>query len=421
MSNQTDFAKKDDVQEIRTSEDGLAMYWLSQHPHTAWGLGEWRRYEHGAWPAISAKGVKKEITETCQEAMDSASATKVSNIEKLASYLSFIEDTVWDSGRNTLVLNNGVLDLSTMQIRKHDPADYATRRLNYDYDPGAGCEAFQTALGALPGDVRDFLQEFAGYCLTTDTRQELAVWFYGVRGSGKSTILAGFEALLGDYAGYLSLANLERSQFALANVPGKRLLIASESPERYISQTHLLNSLISGETLTVERKYHDSFTLRPYAKVLWAMNSLPRVADAQDGLFRRVKIVTFEKITYTQRDETLKERIALEGAGILNWALEGLKRLQERGRFAIPDSVTQAVEDFQNDNDKALLFVSEACECDPSYQTKASDLYQAYRLWCFGNGLQPESNQRMGREWKRLGFTSKRITAGYVWDGLRVI
>ena len=82
---------------------------------------------------------------------------------------------------------------------------------------------WEYALKSTVPDAADFLQEFAGYALTTDTRFEIAVWLYGPAGSGKSTVLTGLQTMLGERAGILGLADIERSSFALANLPGKTL------------------------------------------------------------------------------------------------------------------------------------------------------------------------------------------------------
>jgi putative DNA primase/helicase len=109
---------------------------------------------------------------------------------------------------------------------------------------------------------------------------ELAVWLFGPPASGKSTFLAGLQAMLGHRAGVLGLAEIERNRFALAGLPGKTLVAASEQPSSYLASTNVLNAIISGEPLQVERKYRDPVTVIPRRKIAWAMNELSRVADA---------------------------------------------------------------------------------------------------------------------------------------------
>ena len=74
----------------------------------------------------------------------------------------------------------------------------------------------------------------------------------------------------------------------------------------------------------------------PTVKLLWAMNEKPRVADPNNGIFRRVHIINIPPIDDADKDVTLKPRIQLEGPGILNWCLEGWERLTRRGYFVKP-------------------------------------------------------------------------------------
>ena len=160
--------------------------------------------------------------------------------------------------------------------------------------------------------------------------------------------------------------------------------------------------MISGEVLRVEKKYADPFYLKPVAKVLWASNEMPRL-DPGDGLFRRVKVIRFTKPTFVT-DPSVKRHIASEGPGILAWALEGLRRLRERGHFLIPQCVEEASQQFRMKNDIPAAFVEECCEVGPNCKASAEELYRAYKVWCEENGHHPQSSTALSEEWVRLGF-----------------
>jgi putative DNA primase/helicase len=172
--------------------------------------------------------------------------------------------------------------------------------------------------------------------------------------------------------------------------------------------------------LQVERKYRDPVTVITRCKIAWAMNELPRVADANSGLFRRVKVVKFPKLDEVDRDPDIKKAIEGEGAGILNWALEGLDRLQKRGEFEVPQGVEEATEHFRTSNDVPALFVADKCATDPNTKEKASSLYAEYKLWCEENGHRPQSSTRLADDWQRLGFERKRTNSGTYYMGVRL-
>lgn len=181
-------------------------------------------------------------------------------------------------------------------------------------------------------------------------------------------------------------------------------MVATEQPSSFLASTEVLNAIISGEPVQVERKYRDAYTITPRAKIAWAMNELPRIGAADSGLFRRVKVLEFPGLDPEERDPKVKAEIMEEGAGILNWALEGLDRLRKRGEFEIPDCVVAATNEYQEVNDVPALFADEVCIRDDGAEIKSSKLYGLYRAWCEEHGHKPQSSTTIARDWKRLGY-----------------
>jgi putative DNA primase/helicase len=389
------------------THDELRDRWIEGNPHHAHGLGEWRRYEDGIWPTVSETSVKAEISNVIETAKPEGikpTASILASVTELTRIKVFVPDERWNADSGILVCKNGALHISTGELARHQPGHYATSAVPYKYDPGARPAIWNYFLRNTVPAAANFLQEFAGYALTTEMTHELAVWLFGPPGSGKSTFIAGLAAMLGHRAGILGLADLERSRFTLADLPGKTLVVASEQPSSYLASTNTLNAIISGEPIQVERKYRDPFTVMPRAKVCWAMNELPRVADANSGLFRRVKVVAFPALAEDERDPKIKHAIEHEGAGILNWALEGLWRLKDRGHFEVPPGVEDATKQFRENNDVPALFIDDRCIQGADLKVQASQLYTEYKEWCLENGHRPMSSTRLADDWARLGF-----------------
>jgi putative DNA primase/helicase len=409
----------------RPDDSQLAARWIVYNRLTKFGLGEWRRYKNGIWVPIDKDLIKREIKSVIDRAKIEGvknSAGLVASVLELARIDVAISSDQWDASPDFLPCKNGVLHIPTKSLLPHTPDIYATSQLNFDYDPAAECPNFMHALGQIP-DAAEFLQEFAGYSLTPDVKHEIAVWLQGAPGTGKSTVLTGLQAMLGARAGLLGLADVERSRFALANLPGKTLVVSSEQPDNFITASHILNALISGEPITVEQKFKDAIIVTPRVKIIWAMNNLPRVNDANNGIMRRVKVIKFPLLDESARDPELKDKIMLEGAGILNWALQGLDHLRARGKFIIPQCVQEATHDFQEKNDIAKLFLDESGATinllDPDCETSSQELYDRYNDWCRRNGHKPMSSTKVAEEWRRMGFTKVPKAKCNYWQGVK--
>lgn len=389
------------------------------HSQLAHGLGEWQGNYEGIWQRAPELSVRRALHSSMLEKKLDLTNYDVNSVLNLLKAQVFVPDDRWDANPNLVAFDDGVLKLDTREFVPHSPSFYLTSKLPYPYDPTATSDTWDRFLEETVPEALAFLQEFAGYCLTTSTRYELAVWLYGPPGGGKSTFVEGLMAMLGTRAGILGLADVESSRFGLVNLPGKTLVVSTEQPAQFIKSPHLLNAIISGEPISIEQKFQDRYTIIPRCKLLWAMNELPRVDERGSGLFRRIKLVNFPAIPIERRNPRVKEDIQRSGMAITNWALEGLTRLTERGRFLIPSCVEEATDSYRVNNDVPQLFVNECCETAETFRVQSSELYQTYSKWCTANGHKPVSSTRFSDEMLRLGFNKVKLSNVF-WNGLRV-
>jgi putative DNA primase/helicase len=133
-----------------------------------------------------------------------------------------------------------------------------------------------------------------------------------------------------------------------------------------------------------------------------------------------VRVIAIDPVPEGARDPAVKEAIKEEGAGILNWSLDGLARLRGRGSFETPPAVREATDHWKVTNDTAALFVEECCERKPAERTQASDLYRAYKFWCEENGHRPKAHTNIAEDWRRLGFERKKSGGKFYWYGVQL-
>jgi putative DNA primase/helicase len=418
-----------DEDKPKPTDDELAARWIATQPLTVFARSSFYRYENGLWqihPEPIAKREIKEILEAAKAEKIRPTNALLASVYALAQYTVARRDTDFDASSDYLVCRNGTLHIPTRTLGPHDPKLYITTGVNYDYDPDATAPAWERYLEWLVeqcgADVVEFLQEFAGLALTLEMKYEVAIWLVGKMGGGKSTFIEGIRAALSDRVSRLGLSDVARSRFALTSLPGKTLATCTEQPSDFIAQTDMLNAIISGETITVERKFEHPFDFNPTVKLLWAMNEKPRVADPNNGIFRRVHIINIPPIDDADKDVTLKPRIQLEGPGILNWCLDGWARLTHRGYFIKPLSVVQASYEFQLSSDLCALFMDECMERDPqplapTMRERSGDLYKSFKQWAIDNGHKPLSSHRAAERWQALGLERRSINGQKYYFG----
>lgn len=394
--------------------------YIKRHSNTCYGLGEWRRYETGAWPALPEVQVKRDVQALASKHPKlSVTSAVVSSITELIRQRVAISDLLFDANPSIIVFRDCVLDLQTWETVPHSPEHYVTNRLAFDYDPTATLPEWDKFLLTLPHAA--FMQRFAGLCLTPETKYEIALWLWGPPGGGKSTYIEALCAMLGAKACVLGLSEIERSQFALSQLPGRTLAVSTELPGRLVRASHIINAIISGELMPVERKYLDPYTIRPHAKIIWGMNVLPSIGMEGIGMFRRILPIHFPAIPESEREPKLKEAILRSPMAVANWALAGLKQVQAEGAITVPPELLMARDTYRQQNDLTHNFISENCELDPEKSVKTTTLYTKFRSWCLHSGFKARTIQEFRADLDRLGFQNIRPHNVSYWKGLALI
>ncbi len=283
---------------------------------------------------------------------------------------------------------------------------FSTCALDFDPDPNApNPTAWYTFLHQLfDGDLKslDLLQEWFGYCLTGDTSQQKMMLMVGPKRSGKGTIARVLAQLIG--AGNIcgpttsSLAG----PFGLQPLIGKSLAIVSDARFHGENIATVVERLlcISGEdTLTVDRKHKTSVTLKLPTRFMFLTNEFPRLTDASGALAGRFVILRLTESFYGKEDTGLTNRLLGELPGILNWSIEGWRRLHERGHFVVPSSVTDVVQEIEDLSSPVAAFVRAECVVGPGRRVWVENLYDAWKLWCEREGRTLVSTkQAFGRD-----------------------
>jgi putative DNA primase/helicase len=327
---------------------------------------------------------------------------------------------------------NGLLDLSTLCLLPHTSSFFTLNAVEFDFSPNAPApKQWLDFLAQLwPNDPESIatLQEIFGYCLTSDTSQQKAFLIFGPPRSGKGTIARVLERLVGiDNKINPTLAELGRN-FGIAPLIGKRVAIISDArlgqgPGQHIITERLL-SITGEDAITVDRKYLSAWTGRLQVRFLILSNELPGLADASGALARRFIVLKLENSFYGREDRGLLNRLLLELPGILNWAIDGWRRLNGRGYFEMPKTSADAVEQLEDLGSPVRAFVRERCIVAPGQAVEVAVLFPLWCDWCKIRNRSPGTAENFGKELhaavQGIKVTQPRTPVGRprVYDGI---
>lgn len=333
-----------------------------------------------------------------------------------------------DFNRNPYLVNvrNGLLDIRDMSFKEHTPSYLSTVQLNVEYNPQVDCPQFKKFLNeVLDCKLIPLVQEIVGYLLTTNTASQKAFVFWGPARTGKSTLLWVVEYLL---LGKKNVSNIPWQEigdkFKTAELLGKLANVFSDLPSKSIDDTGIFKVVTGEDYLMAEKKNKNPFKFKPFARLVFSCNELPRnYVDRTEGFYRRLIIVPFNRqIEKSKIDKALKYKFQREKEGILNWALEGLKRLYENNFEFSENELTDGVKkEYKRENNNVISFVEECCEIDSLFSCSRIEIYEAYKEFCVEAGLKALSQIKFNKELEgNFNITRSRSGKLRLWNGVRM-
>ncbi|MGV2683535.1 DNA primase [Clostridium perfringens] len=333
-----------------------------------------------------------------------------------------------DFNRNPYLVNvrNGLLDIRDMSFKEHTPSYLSTVQLNVEYNPQVDCPQFKKFLNeVLDCKLIPLVQEIVGYLLTTNTASQKAFVFWGPARTGKSTLLWVVEYLL---LGKKNVSNIPWQEigdkFKTAELLGKLANVFSDLPSKSIDDTGIFKVVTGEDYLMAEKKNKNPFKFKPFARLVFSCNELPRnYVDRTEGFYRRLIIVPFSRqIDKSKIDKSLKYKFQREKEGILNWALEGLKRLYENNFEFSENELTDGVKkEYKRENNNVISFVEECCEIDSLFSCSRIEIYEAYKEFCVEAGLKALSQIKFNKELEgNFNITRSRSGKLRLWNGVRI-
>ncbi|MET0520825.1 MAG: phage/plasmid primase, P4 family [Jiangellaceae bacterium] len=376
-------------------------------PHRAWWRDEFYQHVGSHWDVLDKSVLLHWIyRETAKAAfLDEGlngemvrrwwNPTKV-KVENVAHALGVGVVQRFGEPDECIAFTNGVLDndLPSRKLLDHHPERFNLHSLPFEFDPDAECPTWLAFLAqVLPDeDEQDgvlFLQEWFGYVVSGRTDLHKIASLIGDKRCGKGTIARVLIGMVG--AKFVSGPKLGQlaGQFGLEPLIGKRLAVMGDvrwNHKNVADAVEVLLAVSGVDHGTVHRKNRTAWEGTLGVRFLMMSNDEPRFNDASGAMASRMIHVAFRQSFYGREDPSLTEKLLSELAGILNWALVGLDRLNKNGKFTVPASSVEVDQNVQRVASPSSAFIDDRCIREQGAKVSLPELFKDYQEWCRKSG-----------------------------------
>lgn len=311
-----------------------------------------------------------------------------------------------DLPRGFLGVANGDIEIATGRFLP--PSKERRTFLDTDivYDPDATCPLWeQTVADAFFGETElvDYIQRIFGYALMGNPSEEMMFIFYGNGCNGKSTILNTVRAVFGNAGCSMDpdvVTSVGASGTASGGAPradvvalaGKRLVLIPETDQRARLKESFVKRLVSTDEITARGMYERRMrSFKPTWVPIMATNYLPRIDGDDEGIWRRVHTVgfnrNFDNDEKAKRDSHRSEKLKAEYPGILNWLLEGYQKYLEVG-LRKPKSVTAESNEYRSSMDSLQEWLEDRCILGRDQWVSTTDAWNSWKSFSQLNGVE---------------------------------
>jgi P4 family phage/plasmid primase-like protien len=324
---------------------------------------------------------------------------------------SVTKEMTLNSIPKTLIpFKNGVLSLDTFEITPHKKEYFIDKYVPHVFEikEPKKWEALLASM-LLNEEQKSFLQEFFGYCLLPHARFRQALWFYGVKRGGKSTLLNFLSKAVGrENTCALNPSKLDDAK-ELAPLVGKMVNIMDEIKSTALGEGSGFKRIVSsGLVVQINEKYIPQYMYEPTCCHIFASNDLPIIKDTSDASYDRLTFIEIKK-TFSSEEQNPHLIDEIDINEVLTWAVIGAKRITDsNGRFTVVKSSVEIIKEIEYDEN----FVERFLEAEVVRERGSFiDMKTIRNLFRNFTGLYLPDNT-IGRMFKRAGCSIQPRTIG---------
>jgi putative DNA primase/helicase len=415
------------------SEDAIALEFVRRHKDLVrfdstakrwhvWRDGRWRRDDTSvafSWARNLARALARDQNAGDRRRLGTKKFSE--GVEGLAQTDQRIVVTSerWDQAVDMIGTPNGYVDLRTGEFFDPDPEQFITRATSVDPDMMTGCPRFlQFVDQATGGDeqMKRLLQQYAGYCLTGETKEQKFLFVHGPTNTGKSTLANIMLQIMAEYAATAGMEMFDAAKFdqhpeQIARLKNKRLVVASETEAGGRWREKRIKQMVGGDVITTRLMNQGSFEFRPRFKLLLLGNNAPTISSTDGAMQRRLLVVPFVHRPAEVDLDLEKIILAKEQPGILRWMIDGAIDWYTHG-LIMPKAVSEATTQYFDEQNIFQQWLDECCDVELENERlmeRTTDLFTSWSIFSKAHGEMPGTQAALNSKLRSAGFDPKQI------------
>jgi hypothetical protein len=177
-----------------------------------------------------------------------------------------------------------------------------------------------------------------------------------------------------------------------------------------------VKSILSGDPIDVHIKNGPQFETRFFGPILWGANTNPQFKESTKALANRIIVQPCSRVFDEDKPIGVAKEARKHGlnspsefvlqnekSGMLNWMLEGLRRIQKRGHFVLTGVQKDLLHTMHIESNYVVGFNEECIDFDVSSKVSNNDYNLAHAMWWEQNGTREiPSNEKVARALRDL-------------------
>lgn len=424
------------------------------HPTLLWYHSDWLLHRGTHYEVVEPDKVKGDIyafiEKTCGFAPDAKSVGNVIDALKgvvLVERGSF-EPPCWlkedELGLDypadeILACSNGLLHLPTGTLMESTPGSSPatacpTTTIQPRRSRNAGCGSSMRCGATIPSRS-PCCRRFSAICSRPTPRCRSSSCSSARPAGGKGTITKVLTKLVGKRSVCSPTLAKFGERFGLEAALGKQLATVSDMRlGRKTDRQEIVGNIlriVGEDDIDVERKHiGGAVTGKLAIRIVISSNLLPPLPDVSGALVARLITLTMKRSFLGTEDLTLDRKLEAELPGILNWAIEGWRRLKAQGHFTVTAESSGTAQKIADLASPLNAFLRDCCVLEAGAMEPRSKVWRRFESYVLANDLPPTytSSNYFHRDLEvaaqhRITMSRPRVDGKQVshWVGLRLL